>query len=292
MQTQQCRRLCQSLPPPSLLPDLPPFNKKKKKSFCVSHREIPGAHPAPSPLTQYPFCAETSGETEGGRSPLVPLPCCCSLDIMSRVFPNSWKELIYGAAPSCWALPKMDRCKVVTWLFSARHWQVSNYRFSVGGVARQCGPVFPIILKEDLKTAKEHYTRVMSERVCLPVTAHIPAVCLTGSPRPHAPHKRPAQRRAAPRSAASPAAPGRLVCVSLKVFPSFIDAAQEAIYIPGSSHLSRYLPEQQHVSALRPPVAATRQRRLSLNMCQVKHKPVLFRARDLRVRSHELRIRA
>ena len=96
-----------------------------------------------------------------------------------------------------------------------------------------------------------------------------------------------APRRAAPRSAASPAAPGRLVCVSLKVFPSFIDAAQEAIYIPGSSHLSRYLPEQQHVSALRPPVAATRQRRLPLNMCQDEHKPVLFRARDLRVRSRE-----
>ncbi|GLD66310.1 uncharacterized protein AKAME5_001771400 [Lates japonicus] len=35
-----------------------------------------------------------------------------------------------------------------------------------------------------------------------------------------------------PRSAASPAALGRLVCGSLKVFPSFIDAAREAIYIP------------------------------------------------------------
>ena len=209
------------------------------------------------------------GRRREDEAPLLPLPCCCSLDIMSRVFPNSWKELIYGAAPSCWALPKMDRCKVVTWLFSARHWQVSNYRFSVGGVARQCGPVFPIILKEDLKTAKEHYTRVMSERVCLPVTAHIPAVCLTGSAPSTCATQTP---RAAPRSAASPAAPGRLVCVSLKVFPSFIDAAREAIYIPGSSHLSRYLPAQQHVSALRPPVAATRQRRLYFSACQVEQQ--------------------
>lgn len=52
MQTQQCRALCQS-PPPVL-----------GKSFCVFHREIPGAHPTPS---QSPNIQRQSGRQGDGE---------------------------------------------------------------------------------------------------------------------------------------------------------------------------------------------------------------------------------
>lgn len=48
------------------------------------------------------------------------------------------------------------------------------------------------------------------------------------------------------------------VCVSLKVFPVFIAAGPEAARIPGSSHLSCYFTDQQHVAVPWPLAAAVR----------------------------------
>lgn len=64
----------------------------------------------------------------------------------------------------------------------------------------------------------------MCKHVCLPVTAH---TLLRGLRSPV--HMRRLQPRLRQR-----------VCVSLKVFPVFIDAGQEAARIRGSSHLSCY----------------------------------------------------
>lgn len=100
MQTQQCRGLCQS-PPPAL----PPFKEKMFLHFQTrDSRCAPTSHPVSIPEGD----SRGDREVERERSPLLLLPCC-SLDIMGRVFP-SLKEQIYGAEPSCWALPKMDRC--------------------------------------------------------------------------------------------------------------------------------------------------------------------------------------
>lgn len=87
----------------------------------------------------------------------------------------------------------------------------------------------------------------MCKHVCLPVTAH---TLLRGVRSPvHMRHTPP--RRVQPRLR-------QRVCVPLKVFPVFIDAGQEAARIPGSSHLSCYFADQQHVAAPWPLVAAVR----------------------------------
>lgn len=83
---------------------------------------------------------------------------------------------------------------------------------------------------------------VTSEHVCW---ARIPAVCRRV--RPCAPH---GEARGGSARFGSSAA--------IKVFPCLIDAVREATRIPGSSHLFCHLPDRQHVSAPRPPVAATR----------------------------------
>lgn len=98
-----------------------------------------------------------------------------------------------------WALPKMDRYYALTWLFSARHWLTSNYRFPSEGAA--------VVLKEDLKTVRS--SRQSNVRACA-FQLHIPAV--RGLSPDQGPLWPPGLRSAAgpPPQAASGATPLRL----------------------------------------------------------------------------------
>lgn len=124
-----------------------------------------------------------------------------------------------------WALPKMDRYCALTWLFSARHWLKSNFRFLLWGAV--------VVLKEDLKTIKS--TRQSNVRACASqlriFLRCVDSPLQTGHPGPGL------------HSAAGPpehvASGAARLCVSQGVSP-FLSIP--AVYISGSSHLSRYLP--------------------------------------------------
>lgn len=88
---------------------------------------------------------------------------------------------------------------MLTWLFSARHWLISNYRFPTA--AQQSDPVVFTTLPEDLKTI-EHHIQSKNPSMCVCFwTAHIPAVRWLA--RPHAPQRPPSSAAVSGGSAAA-----------------------------------------------------------------------------------------
>lgn len=108
-QTQQCRALCQSTPAPSppSPPALHPFQKKKKrkerKKSCVSHREIPCAHPATHPISILGRDRQPTGQDRTGRRNEEGA-CCCYCHAAASILEQGIPKQLEGADIWCCAL--------------------------------------------------------------------------------------------------------------------------------------------------------------------------------------------
>lgn len=144
---------------------------------------------------------------------------------------------------------------MVTWLFSARHSLVSNYRFPSGDAAAP--DLISYYSRKHLRRSENPYVENCASMCVLPVTARI----VLRSVRFVRPSVQPPSARLRPSQ-------------GVPRFFSFIDAGQEAARIPGSSHLSCYVPDRRRVGAPRPLAAEARNDTLLARTCQTQ--PLLF----------------